>query len=92
MRCKIMVVTRHEVASKLTDYLHHRITQEKLVDWAEEVMMEGEFEQTDFEVLRDIVSRLGLADVKAFGLTWEDFETYLSRLGYSVRVQVLSGV
>lgn len=85
-----MVITCHEVASKLRDYLHHRITQEELVDWAEEVMMESEFDQSDFEALRNIVSRLGLADVKAFGLTWEDCETYLLRLGYSVRVEVLS--
>jgi hypothetical protein len=36
-----------------------------------------------------IVSRLGLADVLVFGLTWEDLEDFLSRLGYEVRVEVL---
>jgi len=34
------------------------------------------------------VSRLGVADVKAFGLTWEDCEQFLKQLGYSVRVEV----
>jgi hypothetical protein len=82
------MITRHTVAAKLTDYLHHRLTLEELVDWAEQAMMEGEFDQNDFETLRDIISRLGLANVKEFGLTWEDCEEFLLRLGYQVRVEV----
>jgi hypothetical protein len=82
------MITRHTVAQQLTDYLHHRLTLEAMVEWAHEAMMEGEFVENDLEVLRDIISRLGLADVRAFGLTWEDCETFLSRLGYQVRVDV----
>ena len=82
------MITRHVVAAKLTDYLHHHLTLEELVEWAEQAMMEGEFDESDFEALRDIISRLGLADVKEFGLTWEDCEDFLSRLGYEVRVEV----
>jgi hypothetical protein len=52
-------------------------------------MMEADFEERDFEALRDIVSRVGLADVRAFGLTWEDCEDFLSRLGYRVSIAVL---
>lgn len=51
-------------------------------------MMEGDFDSMDFETLRDIVSRLGLADVKEFGMTWEDCENFLSRLGFQARVIV----
>lgn len=83
-----MRITRQEVAQKLIDYLQHRITLTELVDWAELAMMEAEFEERDFETLRDIVSRLGLADVRAFGMTWEDCEDFLSRLGYRVSVMV----
>lgn len=83
-----MKVTRQEVARKLIDYLHHRITLAELVDWAEWAMMEADFDERDFETLRDIVSRLGLADVKAFGMTWDDCEDFLSRLGYRVSVMV----
>jgi hypothetical protein len=82
------MITRHTVAQKLTDYLHHRLTLEEMIEWAHEAMMEGEFAENDLEVLRDIISRLGLGDVRAFGLTWEDCETFLSRLGYQVRVDV----
>ena len=72
----------------MTDYLHHRLTLEELVEWAEQAMMEGEFEEGNFETLRDIVSRLGLADVREFGLAWEDCKEFLSRLGYQVRIEV----
>ena len=83
-----MKISREEVAQKLIDYLHHRITLAELVDWAESTMMEADFDERDYETLRDIVSRLGLADVKAFGMTWEDREDFLSQLGYQVRVVV----
>jgi hypothetical protein len=83
-----MKLTRQEVAQKLIGYLHHRIALSELVDWAESVMMETDFDEANFETLRDTVSRLGLADVKAFGLTWDDCEDILSRLGYRVEVIV----
>lgn len=82
------MITRREVAAKLTDYLRHRLTLEELVDWAEKAMMEEEFEESYFEELRDILSRLGLADAEKFGLTWEDCEDYLGRLGYRIKVEV----
>jgi hypothetical protein len=84
-----MKITRQKVAQKLIDYLRHRITLTELVDWAESAMMEADFEEQDLELLRDIVSRVGLADVRAFGITWEDCEDFLSRLGYRVSITVL---
>ncbi len=83
-----MKITRKDIAQKIIDYLHHRITLAGLVDWAESMMMEADFESQHFETLRDIVSKLGLADVKAFGLTWDDCEYFLSRLGYQARIIV----
>ena len=83
-----MTVTRHKVAQEIIGYLYHRITLAQLVDWAERVMMEGEFEEQNFEALRYVVSRLGLADVRAFGMTLEDCEDFLSRLGYQMFVTV----
>ena len=83
-----MTLTRQIAAQKLIDYLQHRITAAELIDWAESVMMEEELEEGHHELLRDIISRIGLADVRAFGLTWEDCEDFLSRLGYKVSVSV----
>lgn len=86
-----MNITRQDVVQKLIDYLNRRVTLSELIDWAEQVMMEGDFIGEDWENLRDIVSRVGLADVRAFGLTWEDCEKFLERLGYRAQV-VLSKV
>jgi hypothetical protein len=83
-----MKVSRQRVAQKIIDYLYHRITLSDLVDWAESAMMEADFEERDVELLRDIIGRIGLADVRAFGMTWEDWEDFLSRLGYRISITV----
>ena len=81
-------ITRHTVATQLTHYLHQRLTLEDMVDWANQAMMDEEFEEQDFDTVRDIVSLLGLADVREFGLSWDDCLAFLTRLGYQVRVEV----
>jgi hypothetical protein len=83
------MITRDTLASRLRDYLQHRLTRAELVDWAEHAMMDAEFDDDDLETIRDITSRLGLADVREFGLTWEDCERYLGRLGFQARVEVV---
>ena len=80
------MITRETVASQLRDYLQRRTTRGALVDWAERAMMDEDF---DVETIRDITRRLGLADVREFGLTWEDCEGYLSRLGYQAKVDIV---
>ena len=83
------MVTREALASQLRDYLQHRTTRAALVDWAEHAMMEEDFDERDLDTIRDITSRLGLADVREFGLTWEDCEAYLARLGYETKVDIV---
>jgi cobyrinic acid a,c-diamide synthase len=84
-----MIITKQTVAEKIAAYLHHAITLEQLVDWAEDSMMEGEFDERDMDTLREVIARLGVADVRAFGLTWEDCEEALRQLGYSARVDIV---
>lgn len=85
-----MLITRQTVAQRIAAYLQHKITLAQLVDWAENAMMEAEFAQADMETLRQAISRLGVADVRAFGLTWEDCEQLLQELGYSARVDIVA--
>ncbi|HET6883209.1 MAG TPA: hypothetical protein VFI31_23770 [Pirellulales bacterium] len=82
------MITKQTVAEKIADYLHHGITLEQLVDWAENALLEEEFDERDMETLRDVIARLGVADVRAFGLTWDDCEQALGQLGYSARVDI----
>ena len=79
-----MKITKKDVFDKLQQYLNHVITLESLVDWAETTMMDSEFSEEDFDIIRNIIGRLGVADVKAFGLTWEDCESFINKLGYKV--------
>jgi len=83
-----MKITRQIVADRIADYLHGKVSQTELVDWAERVMMEADFDEADMEILADIVGRLGLADVAEFGLRWQDCEEFLRRLGYRATVTV----
>ena len=83
------MITRDTVATRLRDYLQHRTTRAALVEWAERAMMDEEFDEKDLDTIRDVMSRLGLADVREFGLTWEDCEAYLLRLGYRAKVDVV---
>jgi len=48
-------------------------------------MMEDDFEEAYYDAIRDMIERLGLADVQAFELTWEDYASILKRLSYDVR-------
>ena len=59
-----------------------------LVDWAEQAVMEEDYEEENFDVIRDAVARLGLSDVRAFGLTLKDCEQMLSELGYQVKIEI----
>ena len=85
-----MTITKQSVAERITAYLHHEISLAQLVDWAERAMLEGEFAEQEMSALRAVVPRLGVADVRAFGLTWEDCEQFLGKLGYAARVDVVA--
>jgi hypothetical protein len=52
--------------------------------------MDGDFDENDAAVISDAVARLGVADVRAFGLTWEDCEQLLRQLGYTARVDIVA--
>ena len=85
-----MTLTKQTVADKIAAYLHHDLTSGQLVDWAERALMDGEFAARDAKILSSVVARLGVADVRAFGLAWEDCEELLRKLGFSPRVEVVA--
>ncbi len=80
-----MVITRQMVAEKIAVYLHHELALRDLVDWAEREMMDGEFDSPE---ARDATAQIGLADVRAFGLTWEDCEGLLRKLGFRADIHI----
>ena len=82
------IITRQIVAEKLAAYLQHELSLPDLVNWAESALMEGKFEAAHFTPIRDVIARLGVADVRAFGLTWDDCEELLKQLGYAAHVHI----
>jgi hypothetical protein len=85
-----MTITKQTVADQIAAYLHHEITLAQLVDWAENVLMDGELADRDAKTLSSVIARLGVADVRAFGLAWDDCEELLHKLGFSPRVEVVA--
>jgi hypothetical protein len=85
-----MTITKKTVADKIAAYLHHEMTLAQLVDWAEGALMDGELSGRDAKILSSVIARLGVADVRAFGLAWDDCEDLLHKLGFSPRVEVVA--
>ena len=85
-----MTITKQTVADKIAAYLHHEITLAQLVDWAECALMDGELAERDAQTISSVIARLGVADVRAFGLAWDDCESLLHQLGFSSRVEVVA--
>ena len=83
-----MIVTKQTLAYMLIKYINREIDLLNFVNWAEDMIKEADFESENFELLRDIVARLGLANVREFGLSWDDCYDYLHKLGYNVKVEV----
>ena len=85
-----MTITKQTVADKIAAYLHHEIALAQLVDWSERAMMDGELDERDAATLSSVIARLGVADVRAFGLTWDDCDELLRKLGFAPRVEVVA--
>jgi len=84
-----MILTKKLLADMLIKYINREIDLSTLVIWAEDMIRESDFESSSFELIRDILARIGLADVREFGLTWDDCYDYLHKLGYNVKVELL---
>ncbi|CAN5192312.1 hypothetical protein BH09BAC1_BH09BAC1_27310 [soil metagenome] len=80
------MITKQEVAKQLLQYLNHKLTLAQLVDWAENTIMQGGLEPNDAKLLMQVLGRIGVADVKQFGLLWEDCESMMRDLGFTLKV------
>ena len=85
------MITKGIVSDKLLSYLQHKITLAEIVQWSEEVLMNNNFEDDNKHTLRNILAQIGSADVKNFGLTWEDCEGIMNHLGFKLQVLAKAG-
>jgi len=84
------MITKKYIADQLLAYLQHQLSAAVLVDWAENTLMEGNYEDDTHHTIRNILAQLGLADLKAFGLEYQDCEVMMQKLGYTLEVKALS--
>ena len=84
------MITKEPVAGKMAAYLRHDTSLAELVGWAGEAMMSGDFAEDETTLIADVIARLGVADVRAIGLAWEDCEQLLRQLGYAARVDIVA--
>ena len=84
------LITREIVAEKLAAHLQHKLSLDNLVTWTESALLDGEFDPAHLSTIRDVVARIGVADIRAFGLAWEDCEQLLAHLGYSAQVSIVA--
>ncbi len=59
-----MILTTEALADMIIKYINRRIDLSGLVDWAENMMRESDFEAEHFEIIRDVLAHVGLADVR----------------------------
>ena len=84
------MITKQTIANMILAYMQHQISLQKLIDWAENILMEGEFEEMQADWLSKIVAKIGLANVSNFGLLWEDCEEIMEQLGYTIKVEAMA--
>lgn len=82
-----MIINKKIVGAKLLSYLQHKINLNELVNWAESTIMKADFENKEAKILREVLGKLGVADVKMFGLTWDDCEKLMRKLGYKIKIE-----
>ena len=82
------MITKSQIAEKISAYLQHKISLKELVLWAENAQLEGNYDNNDFEVINESLSRIGVADVENFELLFEDYEKILRDLGYKMLVEI----
>jgi len=80
------MVTKKIIANKILAYLKHQLSLNELVDWAENTLMSIDYKEDNDHMVRNALAQLGLADVKSFGLDWEQCEKLMDDLGYKLEV------
>ncbi len=82
------MITKETVKQRIQDYLLLKISLRSLVEWAEDSFMQAEFDEKDATILSDILSKIGVSNVKIFGIQWHEWNDFLSTLGYEVKIEL----
>jgi hypothetical protein len=84
-----MILTKQDVADNLLNYLQHKTSLNDLVSLAELMVMDASIKQGEEEIVMEVIGKIGVADVKQFGLYWDDCETMMHKLGYKFQINAI---
>ena len=83
------MITKKIIADKILAYMQHRLSLSQLVSWAEDALANMQYDEENKHTTRNVLAQLGLADVKNFGLDWEQCELLMHNLGYKLQINAL---
>jgi len=82
-----MIVSKTVLSEQLVKYLNHKISKDELINWCEEMMQEGSFDEV---LVKESVARIGLSDAQNFDLSYEELYEMLQKLGYRLKVELVT--
>ena len=53
------------------------------------MIMDAEIASGDEDIIMEVLAHIGMADVKQFGLYWDDCEKMMQKLGYRFQVKAI---
>ena len=84
------MITRKIIAENLLAYMQGKISLKQIVSWAEDAMMDSDFENNHEREISETLAKIGLIDVNTFGLLWEDCDNIIHKLGFNVKIDLVA--
>ena len=83
------MISQSLISQKILDHLNSKLSQDELVQWAENALVEVTESNSDLvneEMLLDILAYIGAGDSPGFPLSWTVLSGFLESMGTKVRV------
>lgn len=83
------MITQDVVVEKILAHLNHELTEQELVHWAEDALVEVAESDEDIpneDAILDVLAYLGAGDTPGFPLSWSVLSEFLGRFGVRVNV------
>jgi hypothetical protein len=77
-----MKITKDILAIKILEYLNRKISENDFAIWAENAILEGDYQEEYFLEISESLAKIGLINVKGFELPISFFLNLLIKLGY----------
>jgi hypothetical protein len=77
-----MKITKELLASKILEYLNRRLSAYELAIWAEDAMVEGNYQEQYFSIIAEALAAIGTIDVKGFELPIAFYLNILIKLDF----------